>query len=76
MTIEEAKTDLEKQIIFLDGVIGIGVVNESASPVIEIAIDKNDNSVSQKLHELINENQWQGHNVKIVPADGFKFHNK
>lgn len=76
MNIEEAKSALEKQIIFWDGVIGIGVINENDTPLIEIAIDKNDTDVAEKLNKLINESRWHGHNVKIIPADGFKFHKK
>lgn len=76
MTIEEAKTNLEKQIILWDGVIGIGVIVENSTSVIEVAIDKDDKVVLQRLNELINENLWQGHNVKIVPTEGFKFQNK
>ena len=75
MNIEEAKSDLEKQIIYWDGVIGIGVINENNTPVIEIAIDKKDTTVVEKLNKLINENHWHGHKVKIVPTDEFKLHN-
>lgn len=74
MTIEEAKADLEQKIILWDGVIGIGIVNENTNPVIEIAIDKNEGSIVRKLNELINGSFWNGYNVKIVPAEGFKFH--
>lgn len=74
MNIEEAKTDLEKQIILWDGVNGIGVIEEKNIPIIEIAIDKTNESISEKINQLINNDQWQGHNVKIVTTDGFKFH--
>ena len=36
MNIEEAKSELEKQIMFWDGVIGIGVISDNNAPVIEI----------------------------------------
>ncbi len=72
MKIEEAKSDLEKEIIFWDGVIGIGVVQESTTPLIEIAIDKEDKGVSQKINNLINNNKWMGFDVIITPTEKFK----
>jgi hypothetical protein len=76
MKIEEAKTDLEKQIILWDGVIGIGVINHDGTPAIEIAVEKANTSVIQKLKEVINHSRWHGYDVIIVPTDNFKFHNK
>lgn len=74
MNIEEAKMELEKQIIFLDGVIGVGVVNENNTPVIEVAVDKKDGAITEKLKKILINDQWRGYAVKVVPADGFKFH--
>jgi hypothetical protein len=73
MNIEEAKSDLEKKIIHWDGVIGIGVINENNNSVIEITIDKKDETVSKKINQLITQNCWKGYNVIVVPANGFKF---
>jgi len=74
MTIEEAKTDLEKQIIFWDGIIGIGIVNSNDHPLIEIAIDKDHKTILEKLNTIIKNNHWHKHVVNIVPTDSFKFH--
>jgi len=74
MTIEEAKTNLEKQIIFWDGIVGIGVVNSNNSPLIEIAVDKNNKTILEKLNTLIKNNNWHEYTVNITSADGLKFH--
>ncbi|MBL7909809.1 MAG: hypothetical protein JNJ41_01985 [Bacteroidia bacterium] len=74
MNIEEAKNELEKQIILWDGVNGIGVINKDNIPVIEVAIDKNHPIVSEKIKGLIKKNQWKGYNVIIVATDGFNIH--
>ena len=76
MTIEEAKIDLEKHIIFWDGVTGVGVVNENNALSIEIAIDKRGDNIQGKLNELIKGDLWKGHLVKIVESDNFRPHSK
>ena len=74
MTIEEAKTELEKQIIHWDGVIGIGIIKENDIPSIEITTNKNDTTIAKKASELIKDNRWMNYPVLIVPTDEFKLY--
>ena len=76
MNIEEVKSQLENQIIFWDGVIGVGIISEDNVQLIEIAIERKDTTISDRINKLIDNNHWHGYRIRIVFADGFKFHDK
>ncbi len=68
MTINEAKQILEKEIIFFDGVIGVGVIETKQEQIIEIAILENHPTVEAKILELCPENLWKGYKIKVIPS--------
>lgn len=74
MEIEAAKKSLEKQVILMEGVIGIGTVEEQSHAMIEVSIEKEVSGVKAKVLALLHDSTWEGHPVKITVVDQFKKH--
>jgi hypothetical protein len=66
-SIEEAKKELEKKIIFVGGVFGIGTIFDGKDSFIEISV--RDTYAKSEISKIVPENKWQGHPVKIIIRD-------
>lgn len=66
-SIEEAKKELENKVIFKEGVFGIGTIFDGNHSFIEISV--RDAGVKNEISQMVSENKWQGHEVKIIIRD-------
>jgi hypothetical protein len=74
MKIEEAKKALEEKVIFLEGVIGIGIIKSDNRDTIEIAIEKGKPGLKSKIEALIKDLEWLSHPVIINETEQFLKH--
>ena len=63
-TIESAKKSLEKKIIQIPSVIGIGVILWDGTQFIEVAVKDAQGMVD--LSNMLPDSKWEGYPVKII----------
>ncbi len=74
MQIEEAKKSLEEQTIFMDGVVGVGIIKHQNKDAIEISIQKGLPELKTKIEDLLKAGNWLGHPVIINETNQFYKH--